>query len=162
MKEVASPRPDLVCLPEVTLTGYLYEEDDLRRFAEPIPGPTTEQMGKLAQNYGISLCFGLIEVAGPRIYDSAVLLDRNGEIVLRHRKIEELPPFARGDSVSTVDTELGRLCIIICGDLFNVDVVRRLDRSVDLLLIPLARSFDGSSPDPERWEREERRAYLTR
>ncbi len=31
---------------------------------------------------------------------------------------------------------------------------------MDLLLVPIARSFDEQSPDPERWEREERQVYL--
>ena len=153
-------KPDLVCLPECTLTGYLFEEPDLRQFAEPVPGPTTERMGELARHHGIFLCFGLLEAVGSRYYDAAILLDRKGRILLHHRKIEEHPPFASGTEVKTVDTELGRLSMIICGDLFNGDVVRRVDRSVDLLLVPMARSFEGKSPDSERWDKEERWGYL--
>ncbi len=160
LRDLALQRLDLVCLPECTLTGYLFEEQDLQKFAEPIPGPTTERMGELARRHEIFLCFGLLEVAGSRYYDSAVLLDRQGQIILRHRKIEEHPPFALGEEVKAVDTELGRLCVIICGDLFNEEVVKQIDRSVDLLLVPIARSFEGKAPDPERWEREERNVYL--
>jgi len=160
LRALAPQCPDLVCLPECALTGYLYEEPDLRRFTEPVPGPTTERMGELARKHGLFLCFGLLEVAGAQYYDSAVLLDRNGSILLKHRKIEEYPPFALGDKVEAVDTELGQLSVIICGDLFNDDVIRRVDRSADLLLVPIARSFDKKAPDPERWEREERQVYL--
>lgn len=160
LREVAPHRPDLVCLPECTLTGYLYEEQDLERFAEPVPGPTTERMGELACRYEIFLCFGLLEVAGSQYYDAAVLLDRDGRIILHHRKIEEHPPFALGHEVKAVDTELGRLSVVLCGDLFNEDVIWQVDRDVKLLLVPIARSFEGKSPDPERWEREERQVYL--
>ena len=160
LREVVEYKPDLVCLPECTLTGYLYEERDLKRFAEPIPGPTTERMGELARRYKIFLCFGLPEAAGSQYYNSAVLLDREGEILLHHRKIEERPPFALGQEVKAVDTELGRLCVIICGDLSSEDVIRQVDPSVDLLIVPIARSFEGKAPDPERWEREERQVYL--
>lgn len=160
LREIAQHKPDLVCLPECALTGYLYEEHDLRRFAEPVPGPTTERMGELARKHDVFLCVGLLEVARAQYYDSAVLLDRKGRILLHHRKIEEHPPFALGREVKAVDTELGRLSVIICGDLFNDDVVQQVDRSVDLLLVPIARSFDGKSPDPERWEREEQQVYL--
>lgn len=160
LRELASSKLDLVCLPECTLTGYLYDKRDLKRFAEPIPGPTTEHMGELARKHKIFLCFGLLEVAGSQYYDSAVLLNRDGDIVLRHRKIEEHPPFALGDTVRSAETELGRLSVVICGDLFNDEVIEQVDRSSDLLIVPLARSFDGRSPDPERWEREERQIYL--
>ncbi len=93
LAEAVYYRPDLVCLPECTFTGHLYDEDDLERFAEPIPGPITEQMGPLARKYATHLCFGLLEVAESGVYyNSAVLLDRTGKIILRHRKIEEKPP----------------------------------------------------------------------
>ena len=160
LREVVEYKPDLVCLPECTLTGYLYEERDLKRFAEPIPGPTTERMGELARRYKIFLCFGLPKAAGSQYYNSAVLLDREGEILLHHRQIEERPPFALGQEVKAVDTELGRLCVIICGALSSEDVIRQVDPSVDLLIVPIARSFEGKAPDPERWEREERQVYL--
>lgn len=133
-------------MPECTLTGYLYKEEDLERFAEPIPGPTTARMRELVRRYRVFLCFGLLEVAGSRYYDSAVLLDREGRIVLHHRKIEEHPPFTLGEEVKAVDTELGRLSVVICGDLFNDDVVGQIDRSVDLLLVRSRAPSTGRPP----------------
>ena len=59
-----------------------------------------------------------------------------------------------------MDTRLGHLGILVCGDLFAPEVVRRLDPNLDLLLLPMSRAFDRRSPDAARWEREERRAYL--
>jgi predicted amidohydrolase len=160
LSELACSKLDLVCLPECALTGYLYDESDLKKFAEPIPGPTTERMGELARNYKIFLCFGLLEAESENFFNSAVLLDRQGRILLHHRKICEHPPFTNGTTVQTVETELRRLAVLICGDLFDEDATSQLDRSVDLLLVLMARSFDGRSPDPERWEREERKVYL--
>jgi predicted amidohydrolase len=160
LRDLTSLKLDLVCLPECAFTGYLYDESDLKRFAEPIPGPTTERMAKLARNYKIFLCFGLPEAESENFFNSAVLLDRQGRILLHHRKICEHPPFTTGTTVQTVETELGRLSVLICGDLFDEDATSQLDRSVDLLLVPMARGFDGRSPDRERWEREERQVYL--
>jgi predicted amidohydrolase len=160
LEEIAHYQPDLICLPECTFTGYLYEEDDFKQFAEPIPGPITEQMGQSARRYTTYLCFGLLEVAESGVYNSAVLLDRKGKIILKHRKIEEKPPFVNGDTVSSVDTELGRLGLLICGDLFNGDVIRELEPSLNLLIVPMARSFNKRSPDVERWISEERQVYI--
>lgn len=160
LREISRHRPDLVCLPECALSGYLYEDADVQRFAEPIPGPTTERMSALAREHKISLCFGLLEIAGTNFFNSAVLLDRHGEILLHHRKICEHPPFTNGTTVQSVETEVGRLSVLICGDLFDEDATSQLDPSLDLLLVPMARSFEGRSPDAERWLREERQVYL--
>jgi predicted amidohydrolase len=160
LHEVSRYHPDLVCLPECALTGYLSEETAVRQFAEPIPGPTTERMSKLARKYKIFLCCGLLEVEAANFFNSAVLLDRQGRILLHHRKICEHPPFTNGTTVQTIETELGRLSVLICGDLFDGDATAQLDRSVDLLLVPMARSFDKRSPDVQRWLHEERQAYL--
>jgi len=160
LAEAAPWRPDLVCLPECTLTGYLYEESDLARFAEAIPGPTTAQMGRLAAKYGFSLCFGLLEKVETGVYNSAVLLDKRGHILLVHRKIQESPPFLTGDQVTAARVEGRQMGVLLCGDLFNEQVTARLDRQLDLLLVPMSRSFADRSPDPDRWLHEERQVYL--
>ncbi len=160
--KLTAQHPDLVVLPECTLTGYLYEEEDLRRFGEAVPGPATEQLGRLAAEYATWLCAGLIESDGGRFFDTAILFDRSGHIVHAHRKVNEKPPFSCGETFHTVETELGRLAIAVCGDLFAEGLPAQLEQPIDLLLVPMARSFDGRSPDAARWEREERAIYLDR
>jgi N-carbamoylputrescine amidase len=159
--EKTSPyTPELVCLPECTLTGYLYQKDDLRKFAETIPGPTVEKMSRLAKAHGISICFGLIEATNAGIYNSAVILDRTGEIALTHRKIEEKPPFLTGNSVSSISLRGERCGLVLCGDLFSNEVIPRIDRSLSMLIVPMARSFDDISPDVARWKNKERQVYI--
>ena len=160
LREVRRRRPDLVCLPECTLTGYLYEPGDLARFAETVPGRTTAIMGRLAREGQTWLCFGLIEGTPEGIYNTAVLVDREGEIRLVQRKIHEQPPFAVGQKVETVDTEWGRWGVLICGDLFSAEAVAQVAGKAELLIVPMARSFAGRSPDRRRWEQEERQVYL--
>jgi len=152
--------PDIVCLPECTLTGYLYKEEEFIQFAEPVPGPTTRQMSELAIIHEIFLCFGLLEKYDGCVYNTSVLLDPTGEILLKHRKNNEKPPFISGEGVGSVDTQLGKVGILICGDLFSDEVKRRLDPNLDFLIVPMSRAFDGVSPDSERWEKEERAAYI--
>lgn len=160
LEEAARFAPDLVCLPECTLTGYLYEPDDFDRFAEPLDGPTAQRLADWARRFGVYLCAGLLERAPEGVYNAALLFDRRGGLILHHRKIEEQPPFLRGQTFRYAETELGRLGILICGDLFNESVAQRVAGSVDCLLAPMSRGFDGPSPDAARWEREERQAYL--
>ena len=160
LAEAWASRPDLVCLPECTLTGYLYEEEDFRRYAEPVPGPTTAHMGQMSASLGAYLCFGLLEQAESGVYDTAVLLDKTGRIALVHRKNCEKPPFLQGTWVECADTEMGRLGVLICGDLFDTPTVQKLVPGLSLLLVPMSRSFAGRSPDLGRWRKEERQGYL--
>ncbi len=159
LESLADFRPDLVCLPECAFTGYLYAEDDLARFSESIPGPTVAHMAQVARRYGIFLCFGLLERAPEGVYNTAVLLDPQGNLLLRHRKNAEQPPFVCGSRVPVAETPFGRLSVLICGDLFHDETIERLPQGVDLLLVPMARAFDERSPDAPRWERTERDAY---
>lgn len=152
-------KPDIVCLPECTLTGYLHDVKDFVTYAERIPGPTTEAMAKLAKAYGAMFCFGMLERTHTGVYSSAVLMDRTGNILLVQRKNSEKPPFAQGNLVRAVDTEIGRVSILICGDLFDEKTRAKLDKRTDYLIVPMARIFDGQSPDRKRWVDEERGVY---
>lgn len=160
LKEVSPYQPDMVCLPECSFTGYLYDEQDSQEFAEPVPGQTTAQVAKLAKEHHCYICFGLLESTPEGVYSSAVLIDKAGEILLVHRKIVEKPPFLKGDSVKVIETEFGRLAILICGDLFHDEVKVKIDSPLNVLLLPMSRSFDGDSPNLERWINHERQVYL--
>ncbi|BCX03847.1 MAG: carbon-nitrogen hydrolase [Candidatus Roseilinea sp.] len=159
LAEVAPHQPDLICLPECAFTGYLYEPEDFEKFAEPIPGETTNVVSKFAKEYECHICFGMLEKAQEGVYSSAVLIDKAGQLIHVHRKISEQPPFATGNEVKPINTEFGKISVLLCGDLFDDSVKANVSRDTDILILPLARSFDGKSPDLERWLKEERQAY---
>ena len=160
LEEASRFRPDLVCLPECTLTGYLCETVDFARFAEPVNGPTTIAMAELARQFHTHLCFGFLESSPEGVYNSAVFLDRNGSVLHLHRKTSEKPPFLNGQTIESFDTGLGRLALLICGDLFQSGLEEKMGRDTKLALMPMSRSFDRLSPNPQRWESEERQVYL--
>lgn len=159
LAEIAPHQPDLVCLPECAFAGYLYEEQDFEKFAEPIPGETTAIVSRLAKEHQCYICFGMLEKAQEGIYSSAVLVGKSGQIAHVHRKIIEQPPFVTGNEVKAIDTEFGKISVLLCGDLFDEGVKAKVSQDTDILILPLARSFDGKSPDLERWLSEERQAY---
>lgn len=160
LKEVSHYQPEIICLPECTFTGYLYDEQDFQEFAGLIPGQTTTKISALAKEHSCYICFGLLESTPKGVYDSAVLIDKTGEILLVHRKIVEQTPFVIGDKVRTVETEFGHLAILLCGDLFHNDIKAKIEKPLNALFMPMSRSFDGKSPDLKRWVNGERQTYL--
>ena len=134
---------ELVVFPEYCLTGFrAWWFGDAALYWELLG-----MVERLARSLRLYVALGLLEppevIAAPHCpaYNSAVLVSPEGSVVLKHRKWEEPILFCRGSEVGAVDTSLGRVALIICGDLFNKRVresVRGL--SVDYLIVPMDRS----------------------
>lgn len=114
--------------------------------AEPVPGGAPfDALAGAAARHGIFVCAGLTEADGKRVFNSAVLIDRRGTLLCKHRKLNELDIghglYDQGDRLNVVHTELGTLGLMICADGFAVGQV--LSRSLcymgaDVILSPSA------------------------
>lgn len=140
IREAAGMNVDMVCLPEAADFGWLYQQ--ARRDALPIPGKYTDFLSSLAKELNIWISAGCLEKAGNNIYNSAVIIDRTGKIVLKHRKIKTLSSltehlYDRGstDSIKVVDTEFGRIGLTICADNFDIENPEKVARLGAWLLI---------------------------
>ena len=151
--EAARQKADLLNLPEAADWGWLYQQ--ARRDALPIPGKYTDFLAGLARRHRMWISAGCLEQAGEQVYNSAVLLDRAGRIVLKHRKIDTLPWLTkhlydqgRSEDIKTVDTEFGRIGLTICADNFNLKNPQRVaDQGAWLLIAP-----HGFAEEPENLE----------
>ncbi|MCI2426125.1 hypothetical protein LM597_01735 [Candidatus Acetothermia bacterium] len=62
-----------------------------------------------------------------------------------------------------VSTVLGTFLFLICGDLFEDDLLTQVRKlQPDWLLVPFARCFDNGAYDQARWDREEKFEYIER
>jgi N-carbamoylputrescine amidase len=142
LESAAAQGAQLAVFPETCLFGWV--NPDAHALADPIPGPTTERLGVLAREHGLMLVVGLAERDDGRLFDSAVLIDRDGRLLLRHRKVNILtelmsPPYTPGNGAgeSVVDTRLGRIGLLICADTFLDEVVAQLaEGAPDLVAVP--------------------------
>jgi hypothetical protein len=129
---------DIACLPE----EFAGTE------AEPVPGPTTNAVAKLAKQYNMYVICPIREQAGDKQYNTAVLLDRKGEVAGYYRKIFVF--WGEGLNVSTegvkvFDTDFGRISILTCFDLNFPELWRACDdKDVDIVFWPSA--YGGGSP----------------
>lgn len=140
IRKAARRGADLVCLPEAADFGWLHQ--NARAGAFPVPGKYTDYLAKLAAKHKIWICGGCLERDGERVYNAAVLIDREGEIVLKHRKIKTLPKLTRKlddagppDGVKTAATEFGRIGLTICADNFDLKIPRRAAEQGAWLLV---------------------------
>jgi predicted amidohydrolase len=154
--EAARRGARLVVLPEVF--AWRGPKVDEPRGTEPIPGPTTDALARLARELGITLCAGSLLETAPdarRAFNTSCLFDPSGTLIARYRKIHlfdvDLPgrvsvceseTRAPGEDVVTVRTALGTLGLSICYDLRFPELYRRLVRAgAQVLLVPSAFTF---------------------
>jgi len=118
--QAASQGCQIVVLPECLDLGWTHTI--ARRLAEPIPGATSDQLCRAAADAAISVAAGLTERAAERIDNAAVLIAPDGQILLKHRKINTLEIeqdlYATGDRLAVARTPLGTIGLDICADNF--------------------------------------------
>lgn len=110
----------VVVLPECLDLGWT--SSAARESAQPIPGRFSDALAEAAQQSRIHVVAGLTERAADRLYNAAVLLSPCGDILLKHRKINELDiahdVYSIGDSLAVARTSIGTIGIPICADNF--------------------------------------------
>jgi predicted amidohydrolase len=112
---------DIVCLGEAILS--VGTPATLKDRAQPIPGPISEVLADAARRNKIWVVAGLTELDGEVVYNTAVLLNRNGELVGKYRKVhlprEEWKKGIRpGQEYPVFETDFGKVAIQICYDWF--------------------------------------------
>ena len=90
VREAAAKGAQVVCLPELFRSQYFCQTEDHRFFglAEPIPGPGTEAMGKLARELGVVIIASLFEKRAEGLYhNTTAILDADGTYLGKYRKM---------------------------------------------------------------------------
>ena len=137
MAEAAEQDVELIVFPETFLPYYPYFS-----FVEPavlmgrshlalyeqaviVPGPATEAIAVAARQYGMHVLLGINERDGGSLYNSQLLIDSGGEIILKRRKItptyHERMVWGQGDGsgLKVVDTSLGKIGSLACWEHYN-------------------------------------------
>ncbi len=172
IREAAARGASLILLPELHLGPYFCQTEDTQRFdlAEPIPGPTTDKLGKVAAELGVVIVASLFERRAPGLYhNTAVVLESDGCLAGKYRKMHipddpgyyEKFYFTPGDlGFAPIATSVGKLGILVCWDQWYPEAARLMALAgADLLLYPTA---IGWNPDDDGEEQErQRNAWIT-
>ncbi len=138
--KVSAPT-DLILLPEgITVVGNGKKYADI---AETIPGPTTATLSALAKAKNSWIAAGIYEREGTTLYNTAVLIDRKGNVAGKYRKVylprEEVEGgLTPGNDYPVFETDFGKVGLMICWDLQYADPARALAlRGAEMILVPI-------------------------
>lgn len=143
---------DLLAFPET----FLYigrDHDEKHRVAQDLNGELIETFQREAQKHNISLLLGSLYEKIPddsyRLYNTSLLIDRQGELTGVYRKIHmcdaptlgfnESDGIKPGDEPVVVDHEIGRIGMTICYDVRFPELYRHLTAmGAEVIFVPAA------------------------
>lgn len=135
LHEAGRQKVDLVCTHEDFPGSCMYVRDLYRHemftsLAEEIPGPTSQRLGQIARQYGMYIAANYYEKDGNNIYNTSFLLDRNGDLTGKYRKVHpadgERWRVIGGREYPVFETDIGKIGFAICYDLIFPEHCRSL------------------------------------
>lgn len=164
--DLARRGAQLIVLQELHNSLYFCQTEDVDLFdlAEPIPGPSTRLYGELAKQLGVVLVVSLFEKRAPGLYhNTAVVIESNGEIVGKYRKMHipddpayyEKFYFTPGDlGFHPIQTSVGKLGVLVCWDQWYPEAARLMAlQGAEMLIYPTAIGY-AESDTPEEQQRQ--------
>jgi N-carbamoylputrescine amidase len=151
IRDAARAGAQIVCLPELFQTPYFCQRTDPALFdlAEPIPGPSTERLARVARECGVVLVASLFEKRAPGLFhNTAVVFDADGTICGIYRKMHipddplyyEKYYFTPGDiGFRCFNTRFAKIGTLVCWDQWYPEAARLTAlRGAEILIYPTA------------------------
>jgi N-carbamoylputrescine amidase len=160
IREAAGRGAQILCLQELFRSQYFCREEDPELFAlaEPIPGPSTESLSRLASELNVVIIGPVFERRGAGLYhNTAAVIDAGGELLGLYRKMHipddplyyEKFYFTPGDlGVPHFDTRYGRISVLICWDQWYPEAARMASlNGASILFYPTAIGWHPSEKE---------------
>jgi N-carbamoylputrescine amidase len=136
IEQAAGAGAQIVCLQELFQTPYFCQRQDPKLFdlAEPIPGPSSDRLSRVARKTGTALIASLFERRTAGVYhNTAVVFDADGSLLGLYRKMHipddplyyEKYYFTPGDlGFRAFETRFGRIGVLVCWDQWYPEAAR--------------------------------------
>ncbi|MGQ9614432.1 MAG: carbon-nitrogen hydrolase [Chloroflexus sp.] len=151
IRAAAAQGAQIVCLPELFRSLYFCQSEnhDFFALAEPVPGPSTGRLGKLAAELQVVIVASLFEKRAEGLYhNTAAVIDADGRYLGKYRKMHipddplfyEKFYFTPGDlGFKVFKTRYARIGVLICWDQWYPEAARLTAlRGADVLCYPTA------------------------
>ena len=150
IERAKSENADIIVLPECLDYGWTHPSSIDQ--AQPIPGKFSYILTEAAKKFKIHICAGVTEKsADGKNYNTALLIDDDGKILLKYRKINVLEAakdfYSVGSKLEVVNTKFGKVGVNICSDNYKdaIDIGIVLCRmGAQLILSPSSWTVDHS------------------
>ena len=159
IKTAAKKGAKIVCLQELFRTPYFCQVETSKNFdlSEPVPGPTTDALSKIAKSEKVVVVASLFEKRGKGVYhNTTAVLDADGKYLGKYRKmhIPDDPGFSEkfyftpGDlGFKTFDTKYAKIGVLICWDQWFPDAARLTALAgAEILFYPTAIGWKPEEP----------------
>lgn len=136
VREAADKGAQIICLQELFTSLYFCDVEDHDNFklAEPIPGPSTEALSKIAKEKGVVIIASLFEKRAEGLYhNTTAILDADGSYLGKYRKMHipddpayyEKFYFTPGDlGYKVFKTKFATIGVLICWDQWYPEAAR--------------------------------------
>jgi len=165
IREAAAGGAQIICLQELFSSLYFCDVEDYENFklAEPVPGETTVQLGKLAAELQVVIIASLFEKRTQGIYhNSTAVLDADGSYLGMYRKMHipddpsyyEKFYFTPGDlGYKVFQTRFAKIGVLICWDQWYPEAARITAlMGAEVLFYPTAIGWATSQDDSTNTE----------
>ena len=141
--EAADGGARLIIFPEAFITGYNIGPELLLALAEPVDGAQVRELRTIAAEAGVAILVGYAELDDHHVFNSAVLIDRDGEVLLNYRKTHlygdlDRKAFAAGEALApVVELDGVRVGVLVCYDIEFPEPARALAAAgAQLIAVP--------------------------
>ena len=165
IREAAQKGAQIVCLQELFTSLYFCDEEDYEKFklAEPIPGPSTDALSKVAKETGVVIIASLFEKRTEGLYhNTTAVLDADGTYLGKYRKMHipddpayyEKFYFTPGDlGYKVFKTKFGTIGVLICWDQWYPEAARITAlMGAEILFYPTAIGWAASQDEATNTE----------
>lgn len=165
IRVAAKKGAQIVCLQEIFTTLYFCDVEDYDNFklAEPIPGPSTDELAAVAADLGVVIVASLFEKRTQGIYhNTTAVIDADGKYLGKYRKMHipddpgyyEKFYFTPGDlGYRVFKTKFATIGVLICWDQWYPEAARITAlMGAEILFYPTAIGWAKTQDDPTNTE----------
>ena len=160
IRKAAKDGAQIVCLQELFTSLYFCDVEDYENFklAEPIPGPSTEDLSPLAKELGVVIIASLFEKRAEGLYhNTTAVIDADGSYLGKYRKMHipddpayyEKFYFTPGDlGYKVFETKFAKIGVLICWDQWYPEASRITAlMGAEILFYPTAIGWSTAQDD---------------